>query len=200
MATLRPTGDSMSRIDTMLNTPIQTDNAILNEVIGWFVNILFFFLGTLRTIQREMELRFEALDKDDDSVDIFSTTKQPAAPATTTELTTSATARPRRQRCAKCHARGHDESECRTQDPAASRRRVAINQRKHKQARPPIVTYPSPIDPRFVSYVPPSHLAVNHQLDNPLQSMIAESTEFRRRQNQSAQDKRRARRSAARTS
>jgi len=192
---------SRQKIDEMLDDPFQPEDRDVHKLVKWIVTIFNLFLSYVQLAFYDFDRRIQELE-DSDEDDEPSPSHRPFAaettipvPATTTQSATSALVRSRR-RCAKCHTKGHDEFECRTKDPAANRRRVALNQRKKKEAaRPP--TYPFPVDPRFYSYAPPPPTVIPPE---GYAALVADAHEFRRRNNQSTQDRRRARRSAAQPS
>jgi len=113
------------------------------------------------------------------------TASQPSVVAASSQRATNTS---RSKRCVKCHARGHDVSECCTVNPSAMRKRVASNSQLVKQAKAsrlapsisapapsffPPQYYPAPVAP------PPMHFA----------NLVADATELRRRAAQSAQDR-----------
>jgi len=197
-ATDRSAATEASRrsISEMLDDPFQPEDPVAHKLVKWIVAILNHFLSYVQLAFYDFDQRIQEL-KDSDEDDEPSPSHRPSAvrfaPATTTQSATLVSTGSRR-RCTKCHTKGHDESECRTKDPAANRRRVALNQRKKKEAaRPPL--YPSPVDPRFYSYAPPPAVIP----PEGYAALVADAHEFRRRNNQSTQDRRRARRSTAQT-
>lgn len=100
-------------------------------------------------------------------------------------------------RCKTCHAQGHDKLKCRSTNPAATRKRVALNQRRKKEARcPPPVSYPlaAPTS-SFATFAPP----LTAPDPRAFAALAADAQELRRRQQQSNRDKRRAHRSAVPT-
>jgi hypothetical protein len=122
-----------------------------------------------------------------------------APPSTATQrLTRSA----RSKRCHKCHARGHDATECRTANPSAMRRRVASNTRIAKEARanvaipfssgqaPTPLIWQSPFQPNLMSTAQYPYNYVN---------LAADASELRRRTAQSARDRRLHRRRTSST-
>jgi len=102
-----------------------------------------------------------------------------------------------RPRCQRCHATGHSTDECKTVDPAMTKKRVAKNARALADQRrkrtfgdlhpryyaiPPFSPYAAPYPP---TTSPP---------DIALSAAIADASELRRRAAQSSRDKRRSRR------
>jgi hypothetical protein len=90
-------------------------------------------------------------------------------------------------KCSRCHARGHQQSKCQTENPAAVRRRVANNNKARIQRRA-----------NLASFVPPitSSAAMTHYADplaNPLYAnVLADAHEYHRRKQQSNRDRRKA--------
>jgi len=179
---------SRSQLDEMIDDPFKPEDPDVRKLTRWIIALIQLLISYVNSAFYDFNMRLSDLEDDDDNE------VPPTDNVSHTEPATSVSARSRR-RCTKCHAKGHDESQCRTQDPAASRRRVAINQRKKKEAAQIRLTYPSPVDPRFYSYAPPPPAAVHPPADYA--ALVADANEFRRRNNQSTQDRRRARRSAA---
>jgi len=187
---------SRRKLEETIDEPYKPEDHDVRKLTKWIIAVFTLFLSYVQLAFYDIEDRIQELEKpDEDNEPSPSHSPTAATTATTTQRATSAPTRSRR-RCAKCHAKGHDELECHTKDPAANRRRVAINQRKKKEvARPP--THPFPADPRFYSYAPIAPPAV--MPPEGYAALAADAHELRRRNNQSAQDKRRARRSSART-
>ena len=100
----------------------------VTKVVQWFIDIVTSIISLIELIAMTYARRImdiESLIRDAPS----SSTK-----ATATSSTTPAPAS-RLKRCTKCHARGHDETTCRTADPSAMRKRVAANTRRNREAR-----------------------------------------------------------------
>jgi hypothetical protein len=136
-----------------------------------------------------VESAIETLQEDDEEETAKVSAASTAPPTTTIPRSTHST---HAKRCQKCHARGHDISDCRTADPAAMRRRVASNSRLAKQACAERSTMPStstpapslfPYQPPYPSYpvIPPPVNFAN---------LVADATELRRRAAQSTRDRR----------
>lgn len=89
----------------------------------------------------------------------------------------------RHVRCSKCHARGHDSTVCRSQNPEAVKRRIASNRKANKRKPPsiPINQYP-PYAPAPHMYPPPT---------TNWSAFMTDANELRRRKTQSNRDKRR---------
>ena len=112
--------------------------------------------------------------------------------ATASSSTPSASAS-RLKRCTKCHARGHDDSSCRTADPSAMRKRIAANTRRNREARaikqqlPAYTGYPPSISTAHLpsTLPPPSQASYS--------ALVADAAELRRRNAQSSRDRRRSR-------
>jgi hypothetical protein len=132
----------------------------------------------------------------------------PAIPATPTQGTTvplAPTAQPQRPgprpRCQRCHAIGHLTTECRTKDPAMTKKRVAKNAKSkgdHRRAAAANDLHPRyfaipPYSPHAAPYTTPPSLPTSFS------ATIADASELRRRAAQSSRDKRRSRRAAPTT-
>ena len=111
---------SRTQIDKMLDDPFKPEDPETRKLSRWIIAILCLFVSYIGLTAYDFNVRLLDLENDDNET---STTENvpPAVPSTTTRLTISASTRSH-QRCAKCHAKGHDELQCRTQDPAANRR------------------------------------------------------------------------------
>ena len=101
-----------------------------------------------------------------------------------------ATAKPSQQKtvqqnvkCSRCHACGHQQSECQTSNPAAVRRQVANNNKAKGQRR---ATLASSVPP-FTSIPAPTHYA--DPIMNPYYAnVVSDAHELRRRKQQSNRD------------
>jgi hypothetical protein len=97
------------------------------------------------------------------------------------------------KRCDSCHVKGHSSKDCQTADPATMRKRVARNNKIAKENRRIRIQYlPPPIPPT----TPYTQAASSSFTPNPMDfgKLSADATEFRRRQAQSARDRRQSRR------
>jgi len=78
-------------------------------------------------------------------------------------------------KCSRCHARGHQTSECQTENPAAVRRRIANNNKVRSQQRATLAGLVPPVA---------SAAATTHFVDslaNPqYANILADAREFRR--------------------
>ena len=87
-------------------------------------------------------------------------------------------------KCSRCHARGHQESECSTENPAAVQRRVANNNKAKAQRRAALSSHFPPL----TSFPAPTHYA--DPLTNPyFANAVSDAHELRRRKQQSNQDR-----------
>jgi len=178
--------------DSLRNPPTPT-NDVAAGIVAWVVSTFYLVITFLEAIFKEHQDRFTELEGDITAL----RDRQTTVPSTTFKPSTSAATRtPRKPRsCATCHAHGHITSECRTANPAATRKRIASNRRKEKatsQPLPPYLYYPTTVVP------PPSSFGAHHQAaTTPVDfaGLAADAQEFRRRHQQSIRDKRRARRS-----
>src|ERR1700719_1639181 len=89
-----------------------------------------------------------------------------------------------RARCQRCHVLGHDTPECRTKDPAMTKKRVAKNARAKKQANlartvplQPSTSFAYPFPPYAPFTMPPP--------TDTFTAMLADATEMRRHAAQS---------------
>jgi len=182
--------------DSLRNAPTPS-NDVAAGIVAWAVSTFYLVITFLEAIFKEYQDRFTELEEDVTAL----RDRQTTAPTTTPKPSTSAAARtPRKPRsCATCHAHRHITSECRTANPAATRKRIASNRRKEKstgQPLPPYLYYPTTVVP------PPSSPGFHHQAaTTPVDfaGLAADAQEFRRRHQQSIRDKRQACRSAAPT-
>ena len=158
----------------------------VTKVVQWFIDVITSIITLIELIAMSYARRImdiESIIRDNPpSTRATASSSIPSAPAS------------RLKRCTKCHARGHDESTCRTADPSAMRKRVAANSRRAREAR----TQRQPVPPTYTAY-PPSFPPSLLQPSLPLPSqasysaIIADATEFRRRNAQSSRDRRRSR-------
>jgi hypothetical protein len=167
-----------------LGSPLRDIDTQYNYVSSpfWIIQILSLFVNLINSIITFFNARIKALEEEaTDST--TSETPDLVAPNTQHHLAPPLTSR----RCTKCHARSHIEPDCKIADPAAMRRRVVANQRRKKDAR---CTHIIPAIPPPLPY---------HYLHNPIAfpqpqvnfaALAADASELRRRQTQSARDKR----------
>ena len=154
--------------------------------IFWVIQVLSLFLNLINSVVGFFRARIAALEEDDSTASSIA----PNTDAHTNQRPSAPPSKPRR--CAKCHARGHAENDCKTADPATMRRRVAMNQRRKRDMRffnPPLSTALPP--PLPYHYQQPTTAFTQPQVN--LAALAADASELRRRQTQSARDKRRAR-------
>lgn len=173
-----------AKIEVNNEKPAQTHPGSL----FWFIHVFALFVNLINTVIGLFNVRIKALEEDNDSSESSETPDQ------ATHNTQRHSAHPSTlRRCAKCHARGHAENNCTTADPAAMRRRVAANQRRKKDARQmhTNLAFPPPLPYHYQQnpFVPP-------QPQVNFAALAADASELRRRQTQSARDKRRVRNSS----
>jgi hypothetical protein len=179
-------------IVTLIEDPPETPS-VFSGFLEWLINIIGALLAMIETLAHNYGNRLHRLEQQQFDNAPATATQAPssvATPATTRAPTTNTNARPKR--CTRCHARGHDVTDCRTTNPQTMRKRVAANARLAKQARantamptmpapaPSPVSWPYPPNPPYFSPVAYANLA-------------ADATELRRREAQSARDRRRRR-------
>ena len=200
-STPRTTTGPFDAVNAMINNkpPVPTQ---LNAIISWLINIITAIITMIEQIGRANDERLTELEQVTDAhateldrhTTVSAVTTEPATSQwskrdTTTTSRLSA-------RCKQCHARGHDATQCRTTNPSAMRKRVARNNRIAKEARASIASshIPVPAPPPFYYHQPPSHVA---PVPMNYAALAADATELRRRNAQSARDKRRKRTSTA---
>ena len=157
------------------------------KVVQWVLDVITSIITLIELLaasyaRRIMDIESHIRDAPPSSTKGTASTSTPSASAS------------RLKRCTKCHARGHDESTCRTADPSAMRKRVAANTRRNREAR----TQRQPVLPAYPSYTPsistsllPSTLSPPSQAS--YSALVADAAEFRRRNAQSSRDRRRSR-------
>ena len=142
--------------DSLRNAP-QPTNEVAAGIVAWAVSTFYLVITFLEAIFKEYQDRFTELEGD---ITVLQD-RQTTVPSTTPKPSTSAATRtPRKPRsCTTCHAHGHITSECRTANPAATRKQIASNRRKEKamgQPLPPYLYYPTTVIP------PPSSAGPHH--------------------------------------
>jgi hypothetical protein len=194
----------MSTIDSLIDRTIDSAQESVIEVlddtpqvpkplealIQWILALAHAIITMIETLARHLGRRINDIEQQLAIPDPTASAKVPISTTSpVTPVPSTSTPANRSKRCTKCHARGHDISDCRTTNPAAMRKRVATNSRLAKQARsersmlttsatiPPPVPYQQPY--QFVA--PPPMAYAN---------LVADSTELRRRAAQSTRDRR----------
>lgn len=161
--------------------------APVRNVVQWLIDVITSILTLIELIAMSYARRI--MDIESIIRDNPSSTRTTASTSTPIAPTAS-----RLKRCTKCHARGHDESTCRTGDPSAMRKRVAANSRRAKEARTQqqqvLTTYPA-YPPSFPPSLPQPPFPIPPQAS--YSAIVADATEFRRRNAQSSRDRRRTR-------
>ncbi|KAG5645870.1 hypothetical protein H0H81_008712 [Sphagnurus paluster] len=180
--------DAHSIADNKPQIP-QNQHAFATWVVTFFRAIILAF----EIIGRAFGQRIDGLERAHAHL-AASATVSAAAPSTaaatesTPAGTTSTAASRKSKRCILCHARGHSQPECRTANAQAMRKRVARNSQIAKQARA-FSTMPAPptVAPPLFSAYPTSPAA-----PTPIAyaALAADATELRRREAQSARDRR----------
>jgi len=184
------TDEAQRTLREALREPLKTNTQLGDTVVTWVVGIFYLFIAFMEAILHETVTRIKDLE---DDMDAEETTSVATPQATTSAATTT----PPRRRCTKCHARGHVDSDCRTTDPAAMRKRIAANQRRKKTARDDhaaAMAHPTPLfAPIHSPFSAPYLTAPDPQA---FAAFAADAQELCRRRQQSTCDKRRACRSA----
>jgi hypothetical protein len=211
-----------------INSPsLTTEDEDVNRTIFWVINLITLLLNfietTFKALHQGLDARIAALEnvrpRERTSAAVATTRSQTKAVANVPAASTSraepakspgspdtsdddepvpvtATPKAHTSRCETCHAIGHDKSKCRTTDPAAMRKRVALNRRKQKEARKTPLYFPATVPaPSYTAFAPPAAMD-----PRAYAALAADAHELHRRRQQSTQDKRRVRRSAASTS
>ena len=93
----------------------------------WLVTIFTILTGSLLSLVNIIDTKLATT-----RIDIQRSTTTTAASASQQHRSK---AQGRRPRCKLCHARGHSDSECRTANPSAMRKRVAANSNLARRAR-----------------------------------------------------------------
>jgi len=91
---------------------------------GYLSNSLTAITEFVSSIEEHLETLEELTKANTISMDLKATSSYTAASATTLK---------KMGRCQRCHAIGHDKEECRTKDPAASKKQVANNIKARKE-------------------------------------------------------------------
>ena len=188
-------------VDKILNSPVDDEELDDSDiaVTYWVKQLVEAVLEMIFIIITNLVTRIMVLENNSEFKPPSTTSALPTeagsikTPATAntkppTNAPTNAT------RCSRCHARGHDIAVCRTSDPSTMRKRVARNNRIAKEQR--ILRSNSsylPISPPSASYVStsPNPSPTNHM---EYAALLADATEYRRRQAQSIRDRRTAKR------
>lgn len=196
-------------LDAGPNYPDQNRPVIVLAVVAWVTYILRqllqFTTSTLGLFEddfisirnRLAELEGESSDTDEDAP---TSSKRPPGTTTTTKPSSKA---PGTKKCNRCGASGHDTTDCRTRNPEMVKKRIANNKKAKKEADR-LRSYPPPY---AAHRIPPSRhyfdlldYAYEYPAPQPpprqgptTRSMLAvhkDAEEFRRRQAQSARDRR----------
>ena len=194
----------MSTIDTLIDRTIDSAHESVNKVLEdppqvskpleallkWIFTLAYAIIAMIDNLARHLGRRINDIELQLAIPDRTSSAKVPTSTTSpVTPVPSTSTPANRSKRCTKCHACGHDITDCRTTNPSAMRKRVATNSRLVKQARsqrsmlttsatiPPPVPFQQPY--QFVAPPPMAYA-----------SLVADSTELRRRAAQSTRDRR----------
>src|SRR6266545_8268641 len=114
-----------------LRNPPQPTNEVAAGIVAWAVSTFYLVITFLEAIFKEYQDRFTELEGDITVLQDRQTTVPSTTPKPSTSAATRTPCKPRS--CATCHARGHITSECRTTNPAATRKRIASNRRRSEE-------------------------------------------------------------------
>lgn len=181
--------------------------AVIYWITALFHNLLDFvssFLGEIHDTVTQLSDRVDGLESNVPGTSEVVVDASPSISPTTLpsatrhgQANTSTTTPPRsghsKLRCRRCHARGHDTTECRTTNPDLVKKRVKNTEKTRKEEErrrretlnPPIhppIPYPFLHGDQY--YHPPS-------TNTAMLALAADGREFRRRQVQSSRDRRR---------
>jgi hypothetical protein len=162
--------------NAIANNRPATSSSSSSAIVQWAGTALHQISIALQAIVPRLDARILALER--------GPVLASSTPGEITPGVTSTSQPPGRQpRCAKCHARGHAASACRTTNPAAMRKRVAQNSRSARDSRAILPSYPLIPHAASLAYTAPPV---------PLEfaSYAADANELRRRTAQSRRDKR----------
>lgn len=192
-----PFGDLSKPLQRTSDSPPTSDDIDDGDVetITWIQRLVQEIVLLLIAVLTQVTGRIQYLE---DVISELQTDKPPAASTATPSAAQaapkpSATSSSSSKRCDTCHATGHVSTHCQTADPATMRKRVARNNRIAKERRRTIVQYlPPPIPPTPSLPQAASFTTTQPRMDYA--TMSADATEFRRRQAQSARDRRQSKR------
>ena len=195
-------------LDAGPNYPDQNRPVIVLAVVAWVTYILRqllqFTTSTLGLFEddftsirnRLAELEGESSDTDEDAP---TSSKRPPGTTTTTKPSSKA---PGTKKCNRCGASGHDTTDCRTRNPEMVKKRIANNKKAKKEADR-LRSYPPPyaahrIPPSrhyfdlldYAEYPAPQPPPRQGPTTRSMLAVHKDAEEFRRRQAQSARDRR----------
>lgn len=166
---------------------------VVVTLIAWITAIITSLLNYVSTSLGVISDDAAALDERVAELEANVPQAAPAAQPTPSTPTSQQPARPStRTRCKRCHALGHDTTDCRSRDPVAVKKRVSNNQKARKRQQE-ATQLPASTAPYVLSFDPLRHI---HQPIPPttthaLLAQAADAKELRRRKVQSMRDKRR---------
>ena len=194
-----PFSDLSRPLNCTANAPPSSNNTDDGdvEVITWVQLLIREIVLLLIAVLTQLSGCIEYLET---SVLEIQTAPKAAAPTVPTPATASAAKSPsapiktKSKRCDTCHATSHSSADCETADPATMRKQVARNNRIAKERRRNAIQYLPPPIPPTSSPFPQAASFSTTQPPMDYAKLSADATEFRRRQAQSARDKRQAKR------
>ena len=163
----------------------------VSALVEWIIAIFLAIMNMIEQIGRANDHRLSELEEITDShatVLEERSTVSAATAAPPTVIPDTPTSRRLPSRCSLCHARGHTDTQCRTTNPSAMRKRVDRNNRIAKEARQ-ASRIPIPAPPPFF-YPQYPHITASATTPMNYAAMAADATELRQRAAQSARDKR----------
>jgi len=151
---------------------------IVNALLAYVTNVMGTNTDQIHNLQDRLDA-IEQQDADNESSPAPTTPHPPVQPSCGPV---------RASRCQRCHATGHDTTNCRTRDPVATKKRIANNQKIKKAANIPIPPSPYPgfVQPHSYFYQPPPPSSYP-----AIAALAVDAQELRRRKAQSTRDKRR---------
>jgi hypothetical protein len=195
-----------SRLAAGPNYPDQNRPTIVLAVVAWITTILRHLLAFvshwLGVIHDDLAAVVERIDELEANqprqVAPVSTTLPAAALASATTSNDHSSLR-----CRRCRASGHDTTQCRTKNPDLVKKRVDNNKKAKKEIErqranplphnrlPPYNPYLFNLQDYFYERPPPPPPCRPGMTTRSMTALAVDAQEFRRRQSQSARDKRR---------
>jgi len=195
MSTVLTSGDREDVERRLMTGPSLGANppTVIVTLIGWItaiitslLNFVSQFLGVISDDVAGLADRVSELEE---NVPHAAPAAQPTPPTQTSQQPPRPSTR---TRCKRCHALGHDTTECRSRDPVAVKKRVSNNQKARKRQQEathlPASSAPYPLSFDPLRYI---HQPIPPTTTHALLAQAADAKELRRRKVQSMRDKRR---------